>query len=341
MKHITELYTMRLLYAIILLLFAIVSVSAQIATKKIPKRNLPFVERKVYISPKSGWVRGTMSYPKGKDSVLACIIVPGSGPTDRNGNNGFILQTNMYKMLSDSLAAEGFAVLRYDKHGVGDSREADFNEYDIKFEDYVKDLGSWIKDLKRNKAIKKIVVIGHSEGSLMGMLTSDTSGADAFISIAGAAKSADSLILNQLKNQQLTIYEEAVRITKKLNAGKSVDTMSSMMQSVYRPSVQNYLRSWFKYKPTEEIQKMKIPILLVQGSTDFQVKTDEAKALKTAKPDAQLVIIEGMNHILKPAPADKAENLKTYTDNSLLLHPQLVPTLVEFLKKVESAPAQK
>lgn len=336
MKHIPELYTMRYLSILSVLLMLSVSVIAQNTVKKIPKSKLPFVERKVYINPKSGFVRGTQSFPRGADTVLACLIIPGSGPTDRNGNNGYILQTNMYKMLSDSLAAKGYAVLRYDKHGIGDSREVDFNEYNLKFEDYVRDAAEWIKDLKKNKYFKKVVVIGHSEGSLIGMLSADTSGADGFISIAGAAKSADNIILNQLKSQQLSLYEEAVRITKRIKAGEKVDTISPMLQSVYRPAVQNYLRTWFRYTPTDEIQKMKMPILLIQGSTDFQVGVSEANELKTAKPDAELLVIDGMNHVLKSAPTDKKKNLTTYVDNTIPLHPALIPGIVAFLEKIEA-----
>lgn len=327
---------MKNLAVLILLLLVNISVFGQNSAKKIPKSRLPFVERKVYINPKTGWVRGTQSFPKGADTVVACLIIPGSGPTDRDGNNGYILQTDMYKMLSDSLAAHGYAVIRYDKRGVGDSREADFNEYNLKFEDYVKDAAEWIKSMKKNKYFKKVVVIGHSEGSLIGMLASDTTGVDGFISIAGPAKSADELILGQLKNQQLSIYEEAERITKRIKAGEKVDTISPVLQAVYRPAVQNYLRTWFRYIPSDRIQQLKMPVLIVQGSTDFQVMPSEAEALKNAKPDAQLLLIEGMNHILKSAPADKKKNIVTYVDNTIPLHPALVPGIVAFLEKVEA-----
>lgn len=336
MKHIAELYTMKHVSAIFLLLLASVGVFPQTGAKKIPKSRLPFVERKVYINPKTGFVRGTQSFPRGRDTALACLIIPGSGPTDRDGNNGNILQTNMYKMMSDSLAARGYAVLRYDKHGVGESREVDFSEYAMTFESYVKDAARWIKTMKANPRFSKVVVIGHSEGSLIGMLAADSSGADAFISLEGAGTSADSLILNQLKVQQLTIYEDAARITQRLKAGQTVDTVPPFLQAVYRPQIQNYLRSWFRYHPVTEIQKMKIPVLIVQGSTDIQTTPAEGRALKAAKPDAEYLYINGMNHVLKSAPTDRGMNLATYFNKDAPLHPELIPGLVAFLRKVEA-----
>ena len=338
MKHIAELYAMRYLLWLLLGMLSFAGLSAQTPVKKIPKSKLPYVEKRLYINPKTGFVRGTQSFPRGKDTALVCLIIPGSGPIDRNGNNGNILHTDMYKMLSDSLATRGYAVIRYDKHGIGDSREVDFNEYALRFEDYVRDASAWIKDMKKNSSFSKVVVIGHSEGSLVGMLAADSSGADGFISIAGPAKSADTLILDQLKGQQLTIYEEAARITERLKRGERVDTISPLLQAVYRPSTQGYLASWFKYRPASQIQLMKIPILIIQGTTDIQVNLSEGKALKAAKPEAELVLLNGMNHVLKTAPTDRGMNLATYFNNNLPLHSELVPTLVTFLQKIESNP---
>ncbi len=275
----------------------------------------------MYINPKTGFVRGTQSFPRGRDTVLACLIIPRSGPTDRDGNNGNILQTNMYKMMSDSLAARGYAVLRYDKHGVGESREVDFSEYAITFESYVKDAAWPDQDDEGQPTVQQGGGDRPQRRLLIGMLAADSSGADAFISLEGAGTSADSLILNQLKVQQLTIYEDAARITQRLKAGQTVDTVPPFLQAVYRPQIQNYLRSWFRYHPVAEIQKMKIPVLIVQGSTDIQTTPAEGRAPKAAKPDAEYLYINGMNHVLKLAPTDRGMNLATYFNKDAPLHP--------------------
>ena len=313
---------------------------AQQKPKKIPKSKLPYTERNVFINPKSGFVRGTQSFPKSKDRALACLIIPGSGPTDRNGNNGSILMSNAYKFLSDSLASAGFAVIRYDKRGVAESADSDFREAFMTIDEYVKDAARWIKDMKSNTRFTKVVVIGHSEGSLIGMLAADSSGADAFISLAGPAKRADSLLLNQLRNQSLSIYEESEKIIRQLNAGKNVEQVSPLLKAVFRPSVQNYLRSWFKYEPKTIISQMKIPVMIVQGTTDIQVEPIEGNLLHQAKPEADFLLISGMNHILKQAPEDRNANLSTYFNPELPLHPKLIPGLIQFLQKIENTPAK-
>jgi alpha-beta hydrolase superfamily lysophospholipase len=315
-------------------------VQAQPKPKKTPKSKLPYTERNVYINPKTGYVRGTQSFPKGREKALACLIIPGSGPTDRNGNNGSILMSNAYKFLSDSLASRGYAVIRYDKRGVAESADPDFREDNMTLEEYVKDASVWIKDMKKNYRYTKVVVIGHSEGSLIGMLAADSSGADGFISLAGPGRSADTLILNQLRTQSLTIYEEAEKIIRRLNEGKNVEQVSPLLQAVFRPSVQNYLRSWFKYDPRKVIRDLKIPVMIIQGTTDIQVETEEADLLHRARPDADLLIINGMNHVLKSAPEDRALNLATYFNPELPLHPELVPGIVRFLQKIENTPTE-
>jgi hypothetical protein len=313
---------------------------AQQKPKKVPKSKLPYTERNVYINPKSGFVRGTQSFPKSKEKALACLIIPGSGPTDRNGNNGSIMMSNAYKFLSDSLASAGFAVIRYDKRGVAESADPDFREADMTIDEYVKDAARWIKDMKGNTRFTKVVVIGHSEGSLIGMLAADSSGADAFISLAGPARRADTLLLNQLRNQSLSIYEESEKIIRQLNSGKNVEQVSPLLQAVFRPSVQNYLRSWFKYEPRTIISQMKIPVMIVQGTTDIQVEPAEGSLLHQAKPEADFLLISGMNHILKQAPEDRNANLSTYFNPELPLHPKLIPGLVQFLQKIETTPAK-
>lgn len=331
---------MRHILLFILAIVSAFSAQAQQKPKKIPKAKLPYTERNVYINPKTGFVRGTQSFPKYKEKALACLIIPGSGPTDRNGNNGSILMSNAYKFLSDSLASRGYAVIRYDKRGVGESADPDFREENMTLEEYVKDASVWIKDMKKNYRYTKVVVIGHSEGSLIGMLAADSSGADGFISLAGPARSADSLILNQLRLQSLTIYEEAEKIVRRLNEGNTVDQVSPLLQAVFRPSLQNYLRSWFKYDPRKVISELKVPVMIIQGTTDIQVETEEGKLLQKARPDAEFLLLNGMNHVLKTAPEDRGLNLATYFNPELPLHPGLVPGIVQFLQKIENTPSE-
>jgi fermentation-respiration switch protein FrsA (DUF1100 family) len=101
---------------------------------------------------------------------------------------------------------------------------------------------------------------------------------------------------------------------------------------LFRPSVQPYLISYFKYDPAREIARLQVPVLIIQGTTDLQTPVDEAKRLAGAKKDARLCIIEGMNHVLKRA-STAAEQRAAYSDPAVPLEPRLVEEVSAFLSK--------
>jgi len=98
--------------------------------------------------------------------------------------------------------------------------------------------------------------------------------------------------------------------------------------------VQPYLISWFRYDPAKSIAELKTPVLVVQGTTDLQVTVDDAKRLAAANPKAKLVIIEGMNHVLKEVPPDRDKQMASYSDPNLRLAPEFLTGVVEFVRKV-------
>ena len=101
-----------------------------------------------------------------------------------------------------------------------------------------------------------------------------------------------------------------------------------------RPSVQPFLMTWLKYDPAKEIASLKIPILVVQGTTDLQTSVDDAKLLAASNKNARLVTIESMNHVLKNAPSPSLiGQAKAYSDPSVPLEPRLVEEVVGFVQK--------
>jgi len=119
-----------------------------------------------------------------------------------------------------------------------------------------------------------------------------------------------------------------------LKKGKTTDNIDPALYFIARPSIQKYLASWFRYEPQRVIKTVKIPTLIVQGTTDLQVTVADAGKLKKAKSDATLDIIPGMNHVLKEAPEDRDKNLATYNDPALPLKPQLITDVVGFINKL-------
>jgi alpha-beta hydrolase superfamily lysophospholipase len=262
------------------------------------------------------------------------LIVAGSGPTDRDGNSAMLPGRNdSLKMLADALAQAGIASLRYDKRGIGASKAAMPDEAQLRFDTYVEDAAAWIAKLQADPRFTSVAVIGHSEGALIGMLAAERAGAAAYVSLAGVAESPGAVLRKQLAGKlPPPLAADNERILASLEQGKPVAEVPPALMALYRPSVQPYMLSWMKYVPTARIAALHMPVLIVQGTTDIQVGVEQAQALKAARPDAQLALIPGMNHVLKAVAADAPNPVASYGDPALPLHPQLAPVIVGFLR---------
>ena len=291
----------------------------------------------IELAVSGGVIAGTLLLPANTASqVPVALIIAGSGPTDRDGNSPVIAgKNNAYRLLAEALAAQGIASVRYDKRGVAASVVKGLKEADLRFETYVDDASAWITKLRNDARFSSVTVIGHSEGSAIGMLAARTARADAFVSIAGVARRPTDALRDQLRptlGPMPKLWEASEAILKALESGETVDTVPAELATLYRPSVQPYLISWFKYTPSVEIARLKAPTLLLQGTTDLQVGVAEAEALSKARPDATLKIIEGMNHVLKAAPADRAANMATYTNPDLPIVADVPASIVSFIR---------
>jgi len=288
-------------------------------------------------APADNALHSTLLLPKemGK-AVPVVLILSGSGPTDRNGNSPMLAgKNNSLLMLAEGLASNGIASLRYDKRGVGESVKAMTAEADLRFETYVDDAVAWCEQLRNDKRFSVVIIAGHSEGSLIGMLAAKRCNAAGFISIAGAGHTAADILRTQLAGKlppELAAKSDA--ILKNLEAGKTTENPPPELAALYRSSVQPYLISWFRYDPARSIAELKIPVLVVQGTTDLQVTVDDAKRLAAANPKAKLLIVEGMNHVLKEVPPDREKQMASYSDPNLRLAPDFLTGVVEFVRKV-------
>jgi pimeloyl-ACP methyl ester carboxylesterase len=285
----------------------------------------------IMLETPSGEISGTVLYPAAGKKVPIVLLIAGSGPTDRNGNNP-AMTNNHLKLLAQALYDYEVASLRYDKRGIGASRQAGISEKDLRFEDYVKDAAGWIARLQQDERFSKVIVAGHSEGSLIGMLASQQVKPAAFISISGPAEGADRLIRNQLRGQPEAVRKEVYPVLDSLVAGKTVDSIDPKYNALLRPSVQPYLISWFNYSPKAEISKLDIPILIINGTNDIQVEPQNAFELLYSSKNVDLEIIEGMNHILKRAEADRQQNIATYNKPGLPVMHELVQAIVNFIR---------
>ncbi len=291
------------------------------------------VEKEITLDTETATIYGSLKLPKERGQYPIVLLIAGSGPTDRDGNNPMGLNTDSYKMISDTLAMHEIASLRYDKRGIAKSYYTGFSESDLTFDDYVTDAIKWIKKLKSDSRFTDIFVLGHSEGALIGSIVTNQTSIDGFISVAGTAQRADSLILEQLSTQPDYIRMEAQAIIDSLNTGILVSNVSHTLYSLFRPSVQPYMISWFQYSPEREISKVTSPVLILHGSNDLQVKSSEAQSLAKNNPDAEIEIIDNMNHVLKNSGSDGQENMATYSNPHLPLSDRFCEMLIDFIEK--------
>lgn len=127
------------------------------------------------------------------------ILIAGSGPTNRNGNQ-IGMQNNSLKFLAEGIAANGNVVFSYDKRIIKQMKEGNLEEGNLNFTDFINDAKDVIAFFKKQKKYKKIIIAGHSEGSLIGMIAANGN-ADAFISLAGAGRTIDLIITEQIEKQ--------------------------------------------------------------------------------------------------------------------------------------------
>lgn len=290
-----------------------------------------YTETTMVLHTASGDISGTLTIPIQTGKMPVVLLIAGSGPTDRNGNNP-MMKNESLKKLAYGLAGKHIATLRFDKRGIGESKGAMKSEADLRFEDYINDAKSWIELLQKDTRFSKVVVAGHSEGSLIGMVAALPQ-AQGFISIAGAGKSADKILKEQLAAQPPAVKDPSLPIIDSLVMGKTVTNVPPILFTLFRPNVQPYMISWFHYDPSTEIKKLGIPVLIVQGTNDLQITVEDANLLAKANPNAQLVLIKNMNHVFRIVEGDKRANLATYITPATPISEELVNAMADFISK--------
>jgi pimeloyl-ACP methyl ester carboxylesterase len=192
----------------------------------------------------------------------------------------------------------------------------------LRFDTYVGDAAEWVRQLRADPRFSAVFVIGHSEGSLIGMLAAQRVDVDGFVSIAGPGRPAAAVLRDQLRPQlPPLLWEASERILARLESGTMADSIPPQLAALYRPSVQPYLISYLPLDPSAEIARLRIPVLIAQGTTDIQSSPAEANALRAANPASELLLLEGVNHVLKRVSANLAEQQSSYSDPGLQVDP--------------------
>ncbi len=278
-------------------------------------------------------IKGTLFSPeKVTSKTKLVILIAGSGPTNRSGNSTIGGINNSLKYLAEGLTRNGFAVFSYDKRIFAQMINKTIDEKTLSFEDFINDAKDVVTYFKAQKKYAKIIIAGHSEGSLIGMVASKTN-VDGYVSLAGAGRPIDEVLSEQIAKNSPSIKEAADKDLALLKEGKTFENKNPMLASLFRESVQPYMISWIKYNPQEEIKKLQLPILIINGTKDIQVPPSDAELLYKANPKSTLKIIENMNHIFKEIKVDE-DNVKSYSDPKLPVIPELIEVMTSFINSI-------
>ncbi|MGM5470717.1 alpha/beta hydrolase [Flavobacteriaceae bacterium LMO-SS05] len=275
------------------------------------------------------FVDGTLLTPISTERPVLAILIADSGPTDRNGNQNF-LKNNILKKLAEGLSNHGMATYRYDKRIVKQIRNGNVDKT-IMFDDFVTDAISVIEYFRKTNTYSKIYVIGHGQGSLIGMLAAKDR-VDGFISVSGAGLSIDQVIIEQVQKTAAMYAEDTKRVFDIMRTGKTTTDYPKALSSMFNIDIQPFMMNWMRYNPQELIQTLDMPILIINGTKDLQVTVEEANLLKHASQQASIKIVDKMNHVLFIIEGDDLENSKSYNESARTISQEVVATILDFIK---------
>ncbi|WP_299668620.1 alpha/beta hydrolase [uncultured Polaribacter sp.] len=296
-------------------IFSILVTIAQIKTEEITIHNMAIQ------------LPGTLSYSQENTPLI--IWVHGSGQIDRNGNQpAQNVKANYIQQFRDAINKENIAFFSYDKRTANPNNKNFLKDTQVL--DFAYDAEEVVNYFKKDKRFSEIILIGHSQGSLVAMLASEK--VDTYISIAGAGETVDQTIIKQVTAQSIEFGEIAKAHFKELKETGTVENVNPNLISIFAKPNQAFWSSWISLDPVEEIKKLQIPVLILNGDKDLQVQIEDANNLKAAKPTAELVIIKNMNHVLKNIQKDE-DNLTSYFSSEFAISEALIRTVVSFVKK--------
>ena len=267
------------------------------------------------------------------------VIIPGSGPTDRDGNNPLGVAAASYRLLAEVLAKNGITTVRIDKRGMFGSKAAIANANEVTIADYAADAHAWAKAARAATGVKCVWLLGHSEGSLVALVAGqDRRNLCGVISVSGVGRKFGTVIRDQLTSNPANapILAPALAALDRLEKGQRVDgnTLPAPLQPLFGEAVQPYLIDLMAQDPARLAASLKLPLLIVQGERDLQVRVEDAQALAAAQRKSRLVLVPGVNHVLKAvATDDRAANFATYADPSLPVSLGVVDAIVAFVKR--------
>ena len=318
-------------------LLALVATAATLAAQ-------PPAERALQVPAAHGRLGGVLLQAAGAPAPVV-LIIPGSGPTDHDGNNLRGLRADTYRLLAAGLAAAGISSLRIDKRGLYSSASALADADAVTIPDYAADVHTWVRVLQRRLQPRCVWLLGHSEGALVALVAAQQpAGICGLVLASAAGRPLGEVLRAQLRRQapsaQLSHAQNAC--IDALEAGQHVAAASlpKPLVALLRPPLQGFLISAFSYDPAQLLHAYRGPVLILQGERDLQVEEADARRLAQAAPLAQLALLPDVNHVLKSVSStERSANLATYTAANVPLAPGVVSAIADFIRAPHAAAA--
>ena len=284
-----------------------------------------------------GPLSGTLLLPSGVAAPPAILILPGSGPTDRDGNNPLGIQAATYAKLAQALAKQGVASLRSDKRGLFESAGAIQNPNAVTIADYVTDTTGWVEAIRAETGVGCVWLVGHSEGALIALVA-----AQAMESLCGLVLlAAPGRPLGDILQEQFAaslgdpaLVQQSGAAIEALERGQRVDAenLDQAIRPLFADDLQGFLISLFSYDPARLIATLDLPILIVHGQQDLQVPDGDAQRLHRSNPGSELLVIDDVNHLLKSVKiGDRQDNLESYADPDRPISGRVVQAIADFV----------
>ena len=279
-------------------------------------------------------LEGTLQLPAGTGPWPAVVIIAGSGPTDRNGNSPAGVSSDTYLLLAQALAERGVASYRYDKRVLPSRKGTIANPMAMTLADFAADAAAAARMLRGRSDIGPVLFLGHSEGGTLAiMAAADGAPVSGLVLVSTAGRDISTIMREQIARQVPPALLAAFDTAWAGYIGSDTAVKAPAgLEVLFQPGARAFMKHWQSIDPVALLRGISIPVLVVQGETDVQVTAADAKRLGSARPDVRVVLLPGVNHVLRlHSGATMAEQAATYTDKSLPLAPAVTPAIADFV----------
>ncbi|HSL45345.1 MAG TPA: alpha/beta hydrolase [Anaerolineales bacterium] len=352
--------------------FALARAEAPVETPVV-QESLPYLEEEVVIENGEVRLAGTLSLPQTSGPHPAIVLVSGSGLQDRNSGHPTLPGYEPFKWLADHLTRKGIAVLRYDDRGTGRSTGGEMGvDTTLDYASDTEAVLEYLLT-RPDINPEQIGVLGHSEGAhIAAMVASRRSNIAFVISMAGMGVDGEALIALQaeqvaradgLDEEEIARRLESNRKEMELILAQDWDSLREFKTSetieylkglppdqrvpddeldaaVIETVDQNMksLQGWFYYflihDPTEDWERVQVPVLALFGEKDTQVSPVqnrpplEAALARAGNKDVTVIVLPETNHLFQNAQTGGAAE---YANLPMEFTPGLLETISDWI----------